>query len=121
MAALAWACGMLIYELFSIRAAIIWRLKSNNAWHTCTWPVYLCRLSSEIFQAAAINVYKGVKAMFYGTTMKQISEMEEKASTSSLNLCEKSAIERWGGGVTPPPSPPPYFLADPWILHVKTT
>jgi hypothetical protein len=24
-------------------------------------------------------------------------------------------------GVIPPPSPPPYFPADPWIFHLKTT
>ncbi len=78
---------------------------------------YLCHLSSDMRSiiAAAINVYKSVEAMFYGTATKKISEMDEKSSTSSLNL------ERWGGGVTPPPSPSPYFLADPLVFHLKTT
>jgi hypothetical protein len=45
--------------------------------------------------------------------MKQISEVEEKLFTSSLNTVylHKPALRVWAGGVTPPPSPPPYFPA----------
>ncbi len=54
--------------------------------------------------------------------MKQISEVEEKPFTSSLNICLKACFrKRVGtGGVTPPlPSASPYFPADPSIFHSR--
>jgi hypothetical protein len=54
--------------------------------------------------------------------MKKISEVEEKPFTSSLNIVQKPAVKRGGGGQRKAsPSPLPYSAADPWILHLKTT
>jgi hypothetical protein len=55
-------------------------------------------------------------------TMKQISEVEGKPFTSSLNICpEKPAVERGGGGRSnaSPLFSPPYFPDDPWIFHFQ--
>jgi hypothetical protein len=36
------------------------------------------------------------------------------------NSCSEACCRK-GGGLTHPPLPPPFFRADPWIFHQKTT
>ncbi len=56
--------------------------------------------------------------------MKQISEVEEKPFTSSVNFCPEACCigkgVRGGRSITSSSSLP-YFPADPWIFHLKTT
>jgi hypothetical protein len=55
--------------------------------------------------------------------VKQISEEEEKLSTTSLNICPEAWKGVGAGGVTPclAPLAPPYFPANPPIFDLKTT
>jgi len=48
-------------------------------------------------------------------SMKQISETEENGKSD--------VVFKYLSSNAPPPSPliPPYFQADPWIFHLKTT
>ncbi len=54
---------------------------------------------------------------YYMCTKKQISEVEEKSFTSSLNICPEAG----GGGRSYafPPSPPPYFQLIPGFFLFK--
>jgi hypothetical protein len=52
--------------------------------------------------------------------MKQISEVEEKSFTSSLNIYPEACHRKGSGGVTPHPfttTPPPYLPADMRIFQ----
>jgi hypothetical protein len=51
--------------------------------------------------------------------MKQMSEQEDKPLTSSLNICQKRALEGGGLSIPPSPSPPPYFPAYPLDISFK--
>jgi hypothetical protein len=50
------------------------------------------------------------------SSVKQISEVEEKPFTSPLNICPELLVGE-GGGVTPAPSPK--YPVDLWIFYFK--
>ncbi len=73
--------------------------------------------SSTVF----FTVHKHLKVRALATKAGGIHSLESIPGLHK-RLQSRALLEVMGaGGVLPPPSPPPYFPAEPWIFHLKTT
>jgi hypothetical protein len=85
-------------------------------------PVFLC-LDSHYFHL--FKAHGDVANRWFLIGMKQISKVEKKQFTSSLNIWPNDCCRKgWGRAEYHLPTSfytPPNFIADLWIFHSKTT
>ncbi len=80
-------------------------------------------LNSYVLIRQRTSKEKNTVSAAYSTWKFTMKSETEKIVYVVFKYLSRSLLckELGGGGVTPYQSPPPYFPADPWIFHLKTT